>query len=361
MRALAAIAVAFIALIVVFLAYRAEPDRILEANEAREMKKGQEAKISSPSVVLSINAAKASPIPVASMDAMSPMAREYQKAKNLKPLYDRLKAGGAATPEGKYFLYKITARCASRTDQPSATPSKSLADRRKDMEAQIPMTNPDREKRLAAFDQLNASERCLGLEDTKTTKAELDQMLKDAAAAGDPKARAAVTASEIGASGGPVAGTPGPNGPGGPSITDAQYQALRDAIASRDPEAIAIAGMTLSNTYRDAVMEIGPNHDELQGRASMEAWNLVACEFGAECGPSSPSLQQACAYGGQCAATTVPDQVYFYGVTPYEAQLIDQYRQLFHNAAANNDWSGLELARRTNNANSRYYFGATSH
>ena len=46
-------------------------------------------------------------------------------------------------------------------------------------------------------------------------------------------------------------------------------------------------------------------------------------------------------------------------MTPYEAQLIDQYRGIFRNAAANNEWSGLELSRRANNANSRYTFGTS--
>ena len=53
------------------------------------------------------------------------------------------------------------------------------------------------------------------------------------------------------------------------------------------------------------------------------------------------------------------DQVYFYDVTPYEAQLVEQYRQIFRNAAGSNDWSAITFARRPNTAGSRYIFGPT--
>lgn len=358
MKTLAVTVAALVAVVVLVLTYREEPRPMVQARDAKKTRDANAP--SSPSVVLSINAAKASPVPAAAIDIVSPMAREYEKARNLKPLYDRLKAGGANTPEGKYFLYKILARCASRSDRaPSSSPPRTTADRRKELEAQIPMTSKDRDKRLAAFDQVNATERCAGLEGLTTTKADLELLLKEAADAGDPKARALMTTNEVMASSKPIAPGTSPANSGGPGITDAQYQALRDAIASRDPEAILIAGTTFSNTFRDAVVEVGPDHEELQNRASMEAWRLVACEFGADCGPNSAALQVACAYGGQCAATTVPDQIYYYGVSPYEAQLIDQYRQLFHNAATNNDWSGIDLSRRPNNSSSRYMFNNT--
>jgi hypothetical protein len=140
-------------------------------------------------------------------------------------------------------------------------------------------------------------------------------------------------------------------------MSDVQLRTLEEAIASRDPEAIFIAGITLSSTFRDVVPEIGPNHDELQGRAAAEAWSLVACEYGLECGAGSRLLQNPCIYSGQCASTTVQDQTFFYGTTPYEAQLLDQYRQVFRNAVANNDWSGITFARRPNTSSNRYMFG----
>lgn len=308
----------------------------------------------SPSVVLAINASKASPsLPVVPTASVSAIAKEFATAKGLKPLYDRLAAqGAAATPDARYYLYRILSGCATRTDHPDGGRLKSVADQRQRLEALIPAASRDRARRLALFDEMMV-QRCDGMEQVATTQAELEKLLADAAAGGDPKAKALIAARELTSK--PM--TPSPDGMASPSISDAQLRTLQEAVASRDPEAIAIAGSALSSSYRDVVPEIGPNHEEMQGRAAFEAWKLVACEFGLECGASSRPVQGACAFTGQCAASTVQDQVYYYGVTPYEAQLLDQYRQVFRNAATSNDWSGITFARRPNTSGMRYIFG----
>ena len=318
-----------------------------DVTEEQMHKSMQESKLApSPSVVLYINASKPSPAPpVAPSANASATAKEYFTAKGLKPLYDRLAApGAAASPDAKYYLYRILSGCATRTDPPGEGRLKSVADQRTRLETQIPAASRDRAKRLAMFDELMV-QRCDGMEKVATTQADLDKLLADAAAAGDPKAKALLAAKDLNMPHGDV------------SIADAQLRTYQEAVASRDPEAILIAGAALSSTYRDEVTEIGPNHDEMQGRAAYEAWRLVACEFGLECGPNSRQLQSACAFNGQCAASTVPDAVYYYGVTPYEAQLVEQYRQVFRNAASNNDWTGITFARRPNTSGMRFIFG----
>ena len=301
-----------------------------------------------PSVVLAINASNVSPaVPVAATANVSAIAREFATAKGLKPLYDRLAAqGAAATPDARYYLYRILWKCATRTDQAGDGRLKSVADQRTRLETQIPAASRDRARRLAMFDELMV-QRCDGMEKVATTQAELDKLLADAAAAGDPKASALLAARDLNMPHGDV------------SISDTQLRTYQQAVASRDPEAIYIAGAALATTYRDEVTEIGPNHEEMRGRAAYEAWQLVACEYGLECGANSASLQRACVFNGQCAAASVQDQVYFYDVTPYEAQLVEQYRQIFRNAAGSNDWSGITFARRPNTAGSRYIFGPT--
>ncbi len=151
------------------------------------------------------------------------------------------------------------------------------------------------------------------------------------------------------------------SGPTRVSLSDDQFRTLQNAAASRDPEAIAIAGTSLSNTFDDAVLQFGPDHEPLENRAAFEAWQLVACEYGLDCSADSRFMQSQCAFSGRCAATTVQDHVYYYGVSPYEAQLIDQYRRAFSNAVANNDWSTLTVGRQSNvTSNSHYYFGSGS-
>jgi hypothetical protein len=357
LKILVAISLAIAAIVAAVMIYRAEPDTLdqrVKAEQARE----SEMKHPSPSVVLSIRASTPSPLPTAAGKSVRGLAsQEYSKARSLKTLYDRLSAPGAtATGDDKYVLYKILAGCARRSDSKTsvdpAARQQALDKRRKDLEAQIPLTNPDRQKRLDAFDAI--SQRCAGMENVETSKAELDKLLADAAAMGDPKAQARLAFPQMA----PMQGQ-NPNMPqrAAMNLSDDQFHTMQSAIASRDPDAIIIAGMALSNTYDDAILQVGADRGELQARASMEAWRLVACEYGMECGPENQELQTACFAQGRCAATTVPDQVFYYDVSPYEAQLIDQYRQVFRNAVANNDWSGLTLARQPNTSSSRFYFG----
>ncbi|HLX24832.1 MAG TPA: hypothetical protein VKR38_15905 [Usitatibacter sp.] len=345
MKTLVALALVVATIVAAVMIYRAEPDTLdqrLKAEQERE----STMKHPSPSVVLSINASQPSSlVRAANANARSPMAQEFATARSLKPLYDRLSApNGAATGEAKFLLYKVLATCGKIADMRTPRPAKDRATQRRELEAMIPESNPDRAKRLALFDQMTA--RCEGLENVATSKAELDKLLADAAASGDAKAQAR------------LAVPPMVNGPNGTRLTmsDEQFHALQAAVASRDPEAIVIAGTALSNTYDDAVLRIGSNQDELVPRASMEAWRLTACEYGLECGSDSAILQSACVDHGQCAANTVQDQVFYYGVSPYEAQLIDQYRQVFRNAIANNDWSGLALSRQPNTSGNRWIY-----
>ena len=321
-------------------------------------KSAQESKMApSPSVVLYINASKASPSPpMAPASNMSAIGKEFGTAKGLKPLYDRLAAQGpAATPDAKYYLYRILSGCATRTDQADGGRLKSVADQKQRLEALIPTTSKDRAKRLALFDEMTV-QRCDGMEKVTTTQADLDKLLSDAAAAGDPKARALLAERQLNATPLPA---PSADATAGRSISDAQLRVFQEAVASRDPEAIAIASAPLSSSFSDVVAEIGPNHELMQGHAAHEAWALVACEYGLDCGPGSRPLQRACVFSGQCAANTVQDALYYYDVTPYEAQLIEQYRQIFRNAAANNDWSGLTFARRPNTSGMRFYFSGS--
>jgi hypothetical protein len=309
----------------------------------------------SSSVVLSIDASKPSPLP-RKAPALAPesLSLQFDRAKQLKPLYDRLASSPSMTPDAKYVMYRLLSACATRTDRKDGGDRhKRVTEQRKDLEI-LPDSNPDKARRLELYDQLTG--RCAGLENLVTTGDELQRLLDDAALDGDARAKAAIIAQQLAQT------MPAPSSPNaaarqqGLTITDDQLGTLQQAIASKDPDAIAIAGTVLSNSFRDMVLEVGPRHDDLNGPASRLAWTLVACEYGLDCGESSRQVQLACAFGGQCAARTVPDLAFFYEVSPYQAQLIDQYRDIFRRAIEANDWSGITFARRPNTSGSRWFF-----
>ena len=309
----------------------------------------------SSSVVLSIDASKPSPLP-RKAPALAPesLSLQFDRAKQLKPLHDRLASSPSMTPDAKYVMYRILSACATRTDRKDAPDRrKRVAEQRKDVEI-LPDSNPDKVRRLELYDQLTS--RCAGLENLVTTGDELQRLLDDAALDGDPRAKAAIVAEAIGKTLTP----PVPDvKQHGLAITDEQLRTLQQAIASRDPDAIVIAGTALSNSFRDMVVEVGARHDDLNGIAARQAWTLLACEYGLDCGETSRQVQLACALGGQCAARTVPDLAFFYEVSPYQAQLIDQYRDIFRRAIEANDWSGITFARRPNTGGSRWFFSSS--
>ncbi len=156
------------------------------------------------------------------------------------------------------------------------------------------------------------TDACAGLSGVTVTEAELAQMLRNSLAGGDPKARAWQVEQEMWQER-RAANTPGR---GGPTLNDAQVASLRDAFSSRDPEAIAIAGRILANSFRDVTVRIGPDQEAIENRAFMNAALLLACEYGYACGENNTRVLNACAFQGHCGVASLPDYLFYYGSPP---------------------------------------------
>ena len=125
-------------------------------------------------------------------------------------------------------------------------------------------------------------------------------------------------------------------------------------MASRDPDAIRAAGTILSNSFNDLAVQVGD--ETVDGMASMQAWRLLACEYGMDCGPGDRQLVSACAFAGHCDATTVADLVYFYEISPSHAQQVDRYMQVFRDAIESENWSQVQFLRGPVAGPGRYMF-----
>jgi hypothetical protein len=269
------------------------------------------------------------------------LTREFLEAKQYRALYERLKASAeGATPEGAYVLYEIAQRCATVSDRPSrrnfAAAAKPLEQRREEFLAAIPPTDPLRDKRIAAFEDVNIN-KCAGFEGFTLTQAELGKMLGDAASAGNPNARALQLEQEVQAArrGRWDAGT----------LTDAQLESLKQVLATRDPAAMLTAGRLLANPYNDLTLRLGPDGQVVEPRALANAWQVLACSYGYPCGEGNPRLLAACAYQAHCNASNLPDYLSYYGSSPHDSQLISQYQTLLRNAIETGDWSQLAVSR----------------
>jgi hypothetical protein len=271
----------------------------------------------------------------------STLMREFLAAKQYRALYDRLKTSAeGTTAEGAYVLYEIANRCATITDRPArrtfGNAAKPLDQRRDEFLAALQSTDPMREKRVAAFEEVNTN-RCLGFEGISLTQADLGKMLADAVSLGDPKARALAIEQEINAArrGRWDQGT----------LNESQIDGLKQAIGTRDPAAMVTAGRLLSTSYGDLTMRLGPDGQVVEPRAMLNAWQILACDYGYPCGETNDRVLQACAYQAHCDAQSLPDYLHYYGSSPHDSQLIAQYQGILRTAVETGDWSQLNLVR----------------
>lgn len=265
---------------------------------------------------------------------------DFLAAKQYRGLYDRLQAqGDALSPEGRLALYEILRECAQVTD--GRRPGyRANPPAREEFVTSVAPTDPQRERRIAAYDALTA-DRCAGFEGVAVKRADLIAILESAAAAGDPRARALALEQQLW-----TARREGGGGwrDGGVTLTDAQVEELKQIAGTRDPEAIRVAGRLLANAWHDYQLRIGPDQQPIEQRPFVNAWLLLACEYGAPCGADTPRLQQACALQGHCARDFA-EYLSYYGSTPADTDRLLQYRMVLRNALESGDWSQLHVVR----------------
>ncbi len=303
------------------------------------------------------------PKPAAPAKTMAPLrsivgtlGQQLAAAKQLKPIFDRLKdSPEGESPEGWYAKYVILQSCATISDRQGNKPrAATLEERRNRFVSRLSEIDPQRPLRLAAFEQLDEN-RCVGFDGVVTTETELSRLLDSAAKAGDAKARAAQVEKDMWAAYRVSGNGATENGPGLPILADAQIDALKGAILSKDPEAMIIAGRVLSNSIYDLTLQMGPDWQNVDQSAFYNAWQLLGCDHGMECGSTHAKVLSSCAYQGHCGASTLADNLYFYGNSPYQSQLLEQYRSVLGQVVETGDWSQIRFTRGGNPVGSRYF------
>jgi hypothetical protein len=296
---------------------------------------------------------------------LTPLMREFIASRDDKALYERLRVLSKPGGEELYVMGAILERCGKIAGRKDAFNGKRWhlggddARARFANYASVSAKDPARDKRIAAFERSHAP-ACEGFGDVGSTDAEIRALLQKAAAAGDPKARAWLLEREIMApfttpDGGVSLGRRGPGDM--PTITDAQYAALREAIASNDPYVLMTAGRLLASTKNDFAIQAGPDQRPIDPRAFFDAWNLAACDAGADCGPNHATLLGGCAILGNCDAHDLREHLFFYSHSPQQSQLIAAYQSQIANAIRTGDWSYFTVVRGQGTGDSVFLFG----
>ena len=262
---------------------------------------------------------------------------DFLTAKSYRALYDRLNGTAeGSTPEGKYVLYELLRRCAEVTERDWKRPiSRPVVAKREEFVASLAAGDPNRERRIAAFEAV-AANRCSGLEDITITHAELNKLLAESAAGGDPKAKAHSLELDLWASRRTDRKT---------TLSDDQFDDLKQIAQTKDPEALLIAGRLMSNSWHDYALRLVPDGPNVDPRAFHNAFLVLACDYGAPCGENNTRILQACAFQGHCDAGNLRDFLFYYGASPHDSELVTQYRTILRTAIETGDWSRLMIAR----------------
>jgi hypothetical protein len=113
-------------------------------------------------------------------------------------------------------------------------------------------------------------------------------------------------------------------------------------LSTRDPLVIRDVGLFL--TRGESLMMVGDGSTPVNATSLAIAWELVACDFGMDCGSDSKFLNNLCAYQGQCRAFSYEDWLVRYTESAEELQEIKRLRTLLHRGLMSRDWGLLGLS-----------------
>lgn len=304
-------------------------------------------------VVLAISPGVANPKRAAfASPKLSPLMQEYALArdKGRKVLFDRLSQLSTRTAEESYVLAEIMNDCREMQrmkDLPKPF-EEMRAERRARTLASLSDKDPAKAKRMAAWETMSGvSSSCAGFEDFRVTRDEIRAAMARAAEAGDPRARARLVEIDAWAA---IRGPEGSYNFQGidskmPSLTDAQLATLREALASNDPAVIMSAGRLLSSSLADVQIRAGPDERAVELRAFWDAWNLVACDAGYDCGPRHQLILSGCFSFGNCDAQDLREYLFFYDNSPQSSQRVAEYQSQITRAIQTGDWSYFQFHR----------------
>jgi hypothetical protein len=81
-----------------------------------------------------------------------------------------------------------------------------------------------------------------------------------------------------------------------------------------------------------------PTTGQVSGLEIATAFALLACDFGGDCGPTSPRLGNACIRMGRCGAASLEDYVQSYESTPARFAAMQALRATLRESAATGNW-----------------------
>jgi len=269
----------------------------------------------------------------------SPLVQEYRAARQYAALAARLDGKSPRSPEENWLLAEILEQCgfaaAARAPRPKEDPRPTREDMVRNFVSSLSEKDPHRDKRIAAY-TTRIADRCDGVRAPRPN--EPHALRQAAAAQGEIKARIRLARDDTFA---PSAKT----GLWQPDV--AKHEGVvRAALESGEPYAIQVAAGLLEYPHGNLTALVGANDMPVVEGVFRRAALALSCELGADCGPGSQSLMTACADHGACDVRDLREYYFFYGLSPHQSQLMNEYVEALRNVVRSRDWSRIRLATR---------------
>jgi len=277
----------------------------------------------------------------------SAVAVEFRSTRDLRLFADALAArSGSLTADERYYLAKALEECQFATSINEDLAAYSAKQKRQFLSG-LPAGDPLNPKRIAAYEAVDNTARCVGFQGSKISPRDIDELYRAAAQQGDARAQARIITAELSKNLGKSVSIDD-TVPTRTQIDD--FNLLIGLLESRDPEAMMYVGQYLAQNAVAQNLRVGPNGEIPEASAFLGAFSLVACDVGQDCGSLHRDLQQACAYGGYCDARGFEQLYQDFLASPWAYSNALRYRALIHTALRDRNWGliGLtpKLARR---------------
>jgi hypothetical protein len=280
------------------------------------------------------------PIQRAQPIKVSPIAAEFRSTRDLRAFADGLGSRAASlTADERYFLAKALEECQFATSINEDLAAYS-AKQKKQFLSGLPTGDPQNEKRIAAYEAVDNTARCLGFQGSKISAKDIEALYRAAAQQGDPRAQARIITAELSKNLGKS------HSDNNAAPTPAQmddFNRLIVLLESRDPEAMLYVGQFLAQNAVAQNLRVGPNGEVPEPSAFLGAFSLVACDVGQDCSSLHRDLQQACAYGGYCNASGFEQLYQDFLASPWAYTNALRYRNLIHTALRDRNYGLIGL------------------
>jgi hypothetical protein len=282
------------------------------------------------------------PAPVAPAEQMraSPSAVEFRSARDLKAFADGLASRASLTGDERYHLAKALEECQFTTTVNEDLAAYSAKQRRQFIQG-LTAGDPLNAKRIAAYDAVDNTQRCLRFQGTMIAQKEIEDLYALAAQQGDARAQARVLIADLNAK------ISNANRSGEQSasarVSNDDFSRIIGLLETHDPEAMLFVGQFLAQSAMATQLHIGPNGEVPEPAAFLGAFSLVACDMVTDCVQLSREPQLACAYGGYCNAATFEELYQNFLASPWVYTQAARYRNIIHTAINTRNWALIGL------------------